>query len=64
MPCVSVGGRGQARERTLRRVGLAAAILVVLALLFLLSGHWVVGVVFALAAVAAVWLTLQLRAVR
>jgi hypothetical protein len=64
MPSVSVGGRGQARQRTLRRAGLAAAVLGVLALLFLLSGHWVVGVVFALAAAAAVWLTLQLRTVR
>jgi uncharacterized membrane protein YgaE (UPF0421/DUF939 family) len=64
MPSVSVGGRGQARQRTLRRAGLAAAVLGVLALLFLLSGHWVVGIVLALAAAAAVWLTLQLRTVR
>ena len=61
---MSVGDRGQARQRTLRRVGLVAAVLAVLALLLLLSGHWVVAVVFALAAAAAFWLTLQLRTVR
>ena len=37
---------------------------VILALLFLISGHWILGVIFALAAVVAVWLVLQLRTVR
>lgn len=48
----------------LRRFGLAAAILVVLALLFLLSGHWVLGVIFGAAGAVAVWLYLQARTVR
>jgi hypothetical protein len=64
IPVVSVGGRGQARQRTLRRAGIAAAVLAVLALLFLLGGHWVIGIVLAVAAAAAVWVALQLRTVR
>jgi uncharacterized membrane protein YgaE (UPF0421/DUF939 family) len=58
------GGREQARRRMVRRAGLVAAILVVVALLFLTSGHWLLGLVLAIAAVAAVWVFLQLRSVR
>jgi uncharacterized membrane protein len=61
---MSVGGRAQARRRMLRRVGLIAVILALVALLLLSSGHWVLGVIFAGAAAAAGWLFLQLRAVR
>ncbi len=61
---MSVGGRGQARERMLRRVGVIAAVLVLVALLFLASGHWVLGLIVGLAAAAAVWMFLQMRAVR
>jgi len=48
----------------LRRTGLTAAILVVAALLFLTSGHWIIGLVLAIAAAAAIWVFLQLRTVR
>jgi hypothetical protein len=61
---VSVGGRGQERQRLLRRVGLIAAVLVLVALLFLASGHWVLGLIVGLAAAAAVWMFLQMRTVR
>lgn len=61
---MSIGGRGQARQRMLRRVGLIAAALVVIALLLLFSGHWILGVIFGAAAAAAVWLYLQARTVR
>lgn len=61
---MSFGGRSQTRQRTLRRVGLLAAGLVLLALIFLLSGHWFLGIVFAVVAVVAVWLFMQLRTVR
>jgi fatty acid desaturase len=61
---VSVDGRGDARRRMLRRVGLVAAALVLLALIFLSGGHWVLGIIFAVAAVAAIWVFLQLRTVR
>jgi hypothetical protein len=61
---MSVGGRGQTRQRFVRRVGLIAAVLVVLALLLLLTGHWFIGIVVGAAAVAAVWLFRQLRTVR
>jgi hypothetical protein len=61
---MSVGGRTQARQRMLRRAGLIAGILVLLALLFLITGHWVVGAIFAAGAAAAVWVFLQVRTVR
>jgi hypothetical protein len=48
----------------LRRAGLIAGILVLLALVFLVSGHWILGVIFAVAAAVAVWLFLQARTVR
>jgi hypothetical protein len=48
----------------LRRAGLIAGVLVLAALLFLISGHWVLGVVFAVAAAVAIWVLLQLRTVR
>jgi hypothetical protein len=57
-------GRGQTRQRFLRRVGLIALVLVVIALLLLLSGHWFLGIVFGAAAAVAVWLFRQLRTVR
>lgn len=61
---MSVGGRGQTRQRVLRRAGLAAGVLVVVALLFLISGHWVLGATFGVAAAVAVWAFWQLRTVR
>jgi hypothetical protein len=61
---MSVGGRGRARDRILRRAALIAAVLVLLALLLLVSGHWVLGVIFAVAAAAAIWVFLQARTVR
>lgn len=61
---MSVGGRTQTRQRWLRRSGLIAAVLVLLALLSLFSGHWLLGIVFGVAAVAAAWVFLQLRTVR
>jgi hypothetical protein len=61
---MSMTGRGQARQRLLRRTGIAAVVLVVLALLFLLGGHWLIGLVLAVAAAAAVWVFLQARSVR
>jgi len=61
---MSVGGRAQTRRRILRRAGLIAAVLVLLALLLLASGHWVLGVVFGAAAVVAIFVLLQARTVR
>jgi hypothetical protein len=48
----------------LRRAGLTAAVLVLLALLLLASGHWVLGIILGVAAAAAVWVFLQARTVR
>ena len=56
--------RGRARQNLQRRAGIVTAIVVVLALILLLSGHWILGLVFGVAAVAAVAAFLQLRTVR
>jgi hypothetical protein len=48
----------------LRRAALVAAALVIVALLFLATGHWVLGLIFAVAGAAAVWVYLQARTVR
>jgi hypothetical protein len=61
---MSIGGRAGARERILRRAALIAGVLALLALLFLISGHWVLAVVFGAPAAAAIWLFLQARTVR
>jgi uncharacterized membrane protein YccC len=61
---MSFGGRGQARQRMLRRAGLIAAALVIVALLLLVSGHWILGIIVGVAAAAAVWMYLQVRTVR
>jgi hypothetical protein len=64
MSFVSVGGRASTRERILRRGALVAGVLVLLALLFLLSGHWILAIVFGAVGAAAIWAFLQARAVR
>ena len=61
---MSVGGRANVRERILRRAALIAGVLVLLALLFLVSGHWVLAVIFGAAAAVAIWLYSQARTVR
>ncbi len=61
---MSIGGRAEARRRLLRRAGLVAAGLVILALVLFSSGHWLLGIIFGAAAVAAIWVFLQARAVR
>jgi len=61
---LSVGGRARARSTFLRRAGLVAAAVGVLALLLLIAGHWILGIIAALIAVAALWVFLQARSVR
>jgi sterol desaturase/sphingolipid hydroxylase (fatty acid hydroxylase superfamily) len=61
---MSIGGRAGARQRMLRRTGLIAAALVILALLLLISSHWILGIIFGIAAAVAVWVYLQARSVR
>jgi uncharacterized membrane protein YccC len=61
---VSMSGRAQTRQRLLRRMGLIAAALAIVALLLLFSGHWILGLIFAVAAAAAIWVALQARTVR
>ena len=64
MSSVSIGGRGQTRQRVLRRAGLIAGVLALVALLLLITGHWVLAVIVGIVAVAAMWAFLQLRTVR
>jgi hypothetical protein len=61
---MSFDGRGRARGTFLRRVGIAGAILAILALIFLAGGHWFIGIVLAAAAVVAIWAFVQARTVR
>jgi low affinity Fe/Cu permease len=56
--------RARARGRILQRTALIAGALVIVTLLFLATGHWVLTVVCGVAAVVAVWVFLQARAVR
>ena len=53
---MSVGGRAGARERILRRAGLA--------LVLLAGSHWVLGIIVGAAAALATWLFVQARTVR
>jgi hypothetical protein len=61
---MSVGGRAETRARMLRRPMLIAGGLVILALLLLLTGHWIIGVLVAIPAAVATWVFLQARTVR
>ena len=58
------GGRARTRGRVLRRAALVAGALVLLALVLLISGHWVLGIIIGIAAAIAVWVFLQARSVR
>jgi uncharacterized membrane protein YccC len=61
---MSMSGRAQTRQRLLRRAGLIAGALAVVALLMLISGHWILGIIFAVAAAVAIWVFMQARTVR
>jgi hypothetical protein len=56
--------RARARQNLQRRAGIVTAAVVLLALIFLLTGHWILFVIFGAAAVATVAAFLQLRKVR
>jgi hypothetical protein len=61
---MSVNGRAGVRKRYLRRAALIAGALVLVALLLFAGGHWVLGLVFGVAAVAAILVFTQMRTVR
>jgi uncharacterized membrane protein len=61
---VSMSPRGRARQSLQRRAGIVTAIVVVLALILLVSGHWIIGIIFGVIAVVAVAAFRQLRTVR
>jgi hypothetical protein len=59
-----MSGRQRARGRLVQRTGLIAAALVVLTLLFVITGNWILAIVAGVPAAAAVWVFLQARSVR
>jgi hypothetical protein len=59
-----VSTRANTRGRALRRLAIVAGVLVLLALLLLASGHWLIGLLVAVAAAVAVWSFIQARSVR
>lgn len=61
---MSAGGRAETRQRMLRRAGLVAGLLVLVALLLLITGHWVLGVIFGVVAAVAIVVFFQVRTVR
>ncbi len=61
---MSMGGRASARQQMLKRAGLIAGVLVLIALLLIVTGHWILGIIFGAAAVLAVALFRALRSVR
>ena len=61
---MSMSGRATARQRMLQRAGLIAGVLVLIALLLIVTGHWILGIIFGAAAVLAVALFRALRTVR
>jgi hypothetical protein len=61
---MSAGERARTRESVLRRGALIAGALVLLAVLLFATGHWILGVIFALPAAVATWVFLQARTVR
>jgi hypothetical protein len=61
---VSLSPRARARQNLQRRAGLVTAGVVLLALIALLTGHWILFIIFGVAAFAAVAAFLQLRKVR
>ena len=61
---MSLSPRARARKDLQRRAGIVAAVVVLLALIYLLTGHWILFIVFGVAAAAAVAAFLQLRTVR
>jgi hypothetical protein len=61
---MTAGGRGRARGRILQRTALIAGALVLLTVLFVVTGHWVLAIIAGVPAAVAVWLFLQARAVQ
>jgi len=61
---MAAGGRTQRRAQLLRWGYIAAAVLIVLTVLFLISGNWILAIIFGIGAAAAVWYVRQVRGVR
>ena len=61
---MSLSPRGRARQSLQRRAGMVTGAVVLLALIFLLTGHWILFIIFGIGAAAAVAAFLQLRKVR
>ena len=64
MDGMAPGGRMHTRSRVLRRTMFVVVGLALLTLLFAATGHWILAVVTAVAAVAVGWVYAQARSVR
>lgn len=58
------GGRARTRETMLRRAAWVAGGLILLALILLLTRHWILAIIFAIPAAVMTWVFLQARTVR
>ena len=56
--------RGRARQSLQRRAAMVTGAVILLALIFLLTNHWILFIIFGIAATASVAAFLQLRKVR
>jgi len=56
--------RARARQSLQRRAGIATVVVVLLAIIFVLTGHWILAIIFGVIATAAVAAFRQLRTVR
>jgi hypothetical protein len=61
---MSMGGRTGTRARFLRRAAIIGGVLVLLALILLLGGHLILGIICAVAAAVAIWVFSQARRVQ
>jgi hypothetical protein len=61
---LSLSPRARARQSLQRRGAIVTAAVVLLALIFLLTAHWILFIIFGVAAAASVAAFLQLRKVR
>ena len=61
---MTAGGRASTRERFVRRAALIAVALAIVAVLLLLTGHWIIGLILAAGAAVAAWVFFQVRTVR
>ena len=61
---MSMSPRARARQNLQRRAGIVTGVVVLLAIILLLTSHWILGIIFGVIAIGAVAAFRQLRTVR